>query len=179
MITKNLDSDSHKVNKLILEKQLELIKQVKNILSNKEIKKTIDKYNNKTYSKRFITALQKIDNHFRIEKYFSSASLCLCFYGTERAVKMKEENKDYYSNYYVDGDFYLLNFQLDNINAELINNRLCEYEDHLLKRIAKLEETIENYDTLIKQYNLIANMYNNFYNTLDPYFCKLNNIKYN
>lgn len=179
MITKDLDFNSHKVNKLLLEKQLELTKQVKDILSNSEIYKTIDKYNNKIYSKRFITALQKIDNHFRIEKYFSSASLCLCFYDTERAVNIKEDDKDYLSACYVDGNFYLLNFQLDSISAELINNRLCEYEDYILKRIEKLEETIKNYDALIKQYNLIAETYNAFYNTLDPYFCKLNNIKYN
>lgn len=179
MITKNLDSDSHKVNKLLLQKQLELTKQVKGILSNKELSKTINKYNNKVYSKRFITALQKIDNHFRIEKYFSSASLCLCFYGEERVVNIKEEDKAYPSTYYVDGSFYLLIFQLDNINAELINNRLREYYEYLLNRIEKLEETIKNYDGIIKQYNLIADAYNTFYNTLDPYFCKLNDIKYN
>ena len=179
MITKNLDSNSHKINKLLLKKQLELTKQVKDILSNPEINNTINKYDNKKYSKRFITALQKIDNHFRVELYFSSASLCLCFYGKERAVNIKEENKAYLSAYYVDSDFYLLNFQLDSINAELINNRLRKYEDYLLKRIEKLEETIKNYDTLIKQYNLIAETYNTFYNTLDPYFCKLNNITYN
>lgn len=178
MFTKSLDSGSHKVNKLLLKKQLELTEQVKNILFNSEISKTIDKYDNKAYSKRFITALQKIDNHFRIEKYCSSASLCLCFYGEERAVKIKENNKDYLSAYYVDGNFYILNFQLDSISAELINNRLREYEEYILKCIEKLEETIKNYDTLIKQYNLIAETYNTFYNTLDPYFCKLNNIKY-
>lgn len=179
MITKNLDSDSHKINKLLLKKQLELTTKVKNILSNPEIYKTIDKYNNKVYSKRFITALQKIDNHFRIEKYFSNASLCLCFYGNERAINIKEENRGYVSAYYVDGTFYLLNFQLDSISAELINNRLREYYIDILKCIEKLESTIKNYDILIEQYNLIADMYNNFYNTLDPYFCKLNNIKYN
>lgn len=179
MFTKDLNSDSHKVNKLLLQKQLELTKQVKGILSNPEIYKTIDKYNNKNYSKRFITALQKIDNHFRIEKYYSSASLCLCFYGEERAIKIKEDRKDYFSAYYVDGNFYLLNFQLDSISAELINNRLREYEIYLLQRIAKLEETIKNYDSLIKQYNYYAEKYNKFYNTLDPYFCTLNNIKYN
>lgn len=179
MITKDLNSNLHKVNKLLLQKQLELTKQVKGILSNPEISKTIDKFNNKVYSKKFTTALQKIDNHFRIEKYCSSASLCLCFYGEERAINIKENDKDYFSAYYVDGNFYLLNFQLDNISAELIKNRLREYEIYLLQRIAKLEETIKNYDDLIKTYNLIAETYNNFYNTLDPYFCKLNSINYN
>lgn len=179
MIIKDLNSNSHEINKLLLQKQLELIKQVKDILTNPEISKTINKYNNKAYSKRFITALQKINKHFRIEKYFSSASLCLCFYGEERAINIKENGKDYVSAYYVDGNFCLLNFQLDSISAELINNRLLDYYGSIVERIAKLEETIKNYDDLIKAYNLIAETYNNFYNTLDPYFCKLNNINYN
>ena len=178
MITKDLNSNLHKTNKKLLEKQLELTIKVKNILSNPKISKTIDEYNNKPYSKRFITALQKIDNHFRIEKYFSSASLCLCFYGEERCVNIKENNKDYSSAYYVDGNFYILNFQLDNISAELINNKLREHLIYTLKHIEKLKETIKNYYILIEQYNLIAEAYNKFYDSLDPYFCKLNNITY-
>lgn len=179
MITLNKDFKSHKINIKILEKQLEIYNKARSIMfSNvREIKKLVEKYNNKVYTKHFLNALQKIDKHFYIKKDFDYCHLSLNFFN-ERSIFIDDIYNNILGSYYATGEIYLLTFHSGCIPSENINNSLSECYQDILKEIKSLENAINNYYQLLDEYNTIVQSYNDFYNKTDKYFLKLNNIKF-
>lgn len=179
MITLNKDFKCHKINIEILKKQLEIYKKAKSImLSNaREIKKLIEKYDGKIYSKRFLNALQKIDSHFYINKDLGYCYLSLNFFN-ERSIFIDDRDSNILGSYYATGEIYLLTFHSGYIPSSNINSQLLQCYEYILNEIDKLNYTVDNYYQLLDEYNAIVKSYNDFYSKTDKYFLKLNNIKF-
>ena len=150
----------------ILEYQTEYTDEILRIIdrTKDEVFALLDKWNGKTYNKRFLTALQKIDENYRVESAYSF-EISISMWNKRNTPSIEKE----YLTLYVDFDTYQLSYttrsytessitiKADEIKQQ-INNRL----EYIEKSNQKLKDDLNNLQGIFEQYTYIQNQISNF-----------------
>lgn len=169
MIYNNITQRTVDFAKARLNKELEHYKHIVTVLSNEEVYTIAKKWQGKTYNKRFITALQKIDSMFQVDKV-AGLYLYFAFYN-DRCITMHNYLHSYGSPEvtYIDGKYYHLClsknclFDESTIKDDLVND-LIKAKEYYQNAFDDLFNQLQNLDSIIEEYNKIKELYNDFEN---------------
>ena len=169
MIYNNITQRTVDFTKARLNKQLDHYKHIVEVLSKQEVLELAEKWQGKTYNKRFITALQKIDSMFQVDKV-AGLYLYFAFYN-DRCITMQNYLHSYGSPEvtYIDGKYYYLClsksclFDENTIKDDLVND-LIKAKEHYQKQFDDLFNQLQNLDSIIEEFNKIKELYNDFEN---------------
>lgn len=169
MIYNNITQRTVDFTKARLNKQLEHYKHIVTVLSDNEVYKLAEKWQGKTYNKRFLTALQKIDDMFHIDKV-AGLYLYFAFYN-DRCITMHNYLHSYGSPEvtYIDGKYYYLCLSKsvlfdENTIKEDLTTDLLKAKEYYQKAFDDLSKQLQNIDVIIEEYNKIKDLYNDFEN---------------
>ena len=167
MIYNNITQRTVDFAKARLNKELEHYKHIVTVLSNEEVYTIAKKWQGKTYNKRFITALQKIDSMFQVDKV-AGLYLYFAFYN-DRCITMHNYLHSYGSPEvtYINGKYYHLclskNCLFDeNTIKEDLTTDLLKAKEYYQKAFDDLSKQLQNIDVIIEEYNKIKELYNDF-----------------
>lgn len=138
-----------------LEVQAEFLKQIADALDNEQVRALLTKWQGKKYNKRLLTALQEIDKHFYIDSNYSSIYLEYNFYDwSERSFQVQQG----YSIYVDEYKFTVMTLGYDKVifNELDIDKMVKQFEDNY----DKITDQISDIESIIGQYNMIAQRYN-------------------
>lgn len=169
----NKDTESIAISKRKLEILAQHYKQIADVLSSKEVKEVIEKFQGKVYSKRFQTALQKIDKHFYVDTQFSP-HLEYNFYD----FKERSFNVDYINTWgqadsrtiYLDNYKYTIAMLTKStiledrniIREDLQDISLKNSIDYFKRQHEQLSKQLKELDSIILQYKELINNINEF-----------------
>jgi hypothetical protein len=169
MIYNNISKRKIDFTKARLNKQLYHYKHIVEVLSKQEVLELAEKWQGKTYNKRFLTALQKIDDMFHIDKV-AGLYLYFAFYN-DRCITMENyKNSGGYAEVtYIEGQYYHLClsknclFDESTIKDDLVND-LIKAKEYYQNAFDDLFNQLQNLDSIIEEYNKIKELYNDFEN---------------
>lgn len=169
MIYKNITQRTIDFAKARLNKQLEHYQHIVEVLSKQEVLELAEKWQGKTYNKRFLTALQKIDDMFHIDK-IAGLNLYFAFYN-DRCITMHNYLYGYGSPEvtYIEGKYYYLCLSKsclfdENTIKEDLTTDLLKAKEYYQTAYDDLSKQLQNIDVIIEKYNKIKELYNDFEN---------------
>ena len=160
-------------NKKISVKKLELLAahylQISKALKNKDVQEILKKWSGKAYTKRFETALKKIDEHFNVDTRFGYYLEYKFYNPLERSFRydfINYKGEPDYQWIYIDNSHSLRmltkssiledrNIICDDIEEQLL--KVAEYYErkynNITEQLKTIDETIEKYKSIIESLN--------------------------
>ena len=116
----------------ILEYQTEYTDEVLRIIdrTKEEVFALLDKWNGKTYNKRFLTALQKIDENYSVESAYSF-TISICMFRKRNTPSIEKE----YLTLYVPSDTYQLAYTTRSCNESSVIVKADEIKQQINNRL--------------------------------------------
>ena len=155
-------------------KKLEMLKEhckiMADVLASDEVKNVITKWQGKKYTKRFQTALQKVNKHFHISTRYG-VYLEFNFYDIEERSFYDEKTGHII---YISHDKHTIKMvtqtswgEGSDIVADDLAEQVAKSAEYYLIQYEKLDAQIKNINKYIEEFCEIVNKYNEFENKVD------------